>query len=317
MILVTGPNGNVGTELVKQLMQTDLDFRIAAHTPEKITRLYGADVPRVKFNFGDRSTWHDALQGVSVLFLLFPLPHPKTARLWMAPFVQAAAEAGVQHIIYVSVPNADQLKFVPHYHVEKAVRECGVPFTILQAAFFAQNLSRDITTHALDIADSDELFVPAGKGVTSFIDSRDVAEVAVKIMREPQPHRGKTYVLTGPEQLSYHDVEAMISEVAGRRIKYTNPSLPRFVHRLRKRGLTWDVYGFMVIVYTLTRFGKNAPQTDALEQLLGRPPTTMRQYLEDYRNFWDPDSEEIAAMKDGLGKLITPVMKEFDHGDAA
>tara|TARA_R110002110_G_scaffold205066_1_gene416758 strand:+ start:162757 stop:163722 length:966 start_codon:yes stop_codon:yes gene_type:complete len=316
MIVVTGPNGNVGTVLVKQLVETDLDYRIAAHTPDKISRLYGEHVPRVKFDFGDSSTWPATLEGITTLFLLFPLPHPKTARTWMVPFVEAATRAGVKHIIYVSVPGADHLKMVPHHVVENAVRNSGVPYTILQAAFFSQNLSRDITTHAIDIAINNQLFMPAGKGLTSFIDSRDVAEVAVKIMRNPEKHQNKTYLLTGPEQLNYYQVSEMLSEIAGRKIPYVNPAVPRFVHRMRKRGITWDVWGFMVIVYFLTRFGKNAPQSDELAELLGRPPTTLRQYLEDYKAFWDPNSQEIKDMQAGIGKLITPFMKGFDHGDA-
>jgi uncharacterized protein YbjT (DUF2867 family) len=57
MIVVTGPNGNVGTELVKMLAaQTELPYRVAAHTPEKIDRLYGSHVPRSRFSYADRST---------------------------------------------------------------------------------------------------------------------------------------------------------------------------------------------------------------------------------------------------------------------
>ena len=66
MILVTGPNGNVGTELVRMLAAQDkLAYKVAAHTPEKIDRLYGEHVPRVPFNFADRSTWDEALRGVT------------------------------------------------------------------------------------------------------------------------------------------------------------------------------------------------------------------------------------------------------------
>jgi len=311
LIVVTGPNGNVGTELVKQLVDTDLDYRIAAHTPEKISRLYGARVPRVKFDFGDRTTWAQTLDGITTLFLLFPLPHPKTARTWMVPFVEAAVAAGCKHIIYVSVPGADHLKIVPHHPVENAVRGSGVPFTILQAAFFAQNLSRDITTHAIDIALYNQLFIPAGNGLTSFIDSRDVAEVAVMIMRNPEQHRDQTYLLTGPERLGFSQVATMLSQVTGREIRYTRPSVPRFLQRMIRRGITWDVYSFMVIVYFLTRFGKNAPLTDTLGTLLGRPPRTMRQYVEDYKAFWDPGSDAVRAMQAGIGKLVTPFSRDF------
>ena len=74
MILVTGPNGNVGTELVRMLIADGtLPFRIAANTPAKIERLYGPNAPKVRFSFDDRTTWDAALAGVTIVFLLFPL----------------------------------------------------------------------------------------------------------------------------------------------------------------------------------------------------------------------------------------------------
>lgn len=284
MIVVTGPNGNVGTELVKLLAaQSELPYRVAAHTPEKIDRLYGAHVPRTKFSYGDRSTWAATLDGVTTLFLLFPLPHPRTARTWMLPFVEAAVKAGVQHIIYVSVPTAGTVKMVPHYTVERAIEASGVPYTFLRAGYFAQNLCRDITTHAVDVAKYDQIFIPAGKGLTSFVDSRDVAELAVRIMRNPEPHRNQAYVLTGTEAIDHWEVARIFSDVLGRRITYPNPSFPAFWMRVGPR-VTWDTLLFMTIVYALTRRGKNAPLTDTLPQLLGRPARSLRDFVQDYRD---------------------------------
>lgn len=303
MILVTGPNGNVGTELVRMLIADGtLPFRIAANTPSKIEALYGPDAPKVRFSFADRSTWDAALAGVSTVFLLFPLPHPGTAKSWMLPFVEAARAAGVQHIIYLSVPTAGDTKLVPHYTVERAIEASGMGYTFLRAAFFAQNLCRDITTHAVDIAASDEIIVPAGKGGTSFVDSRDVAEVAVKVMRDPAAHAGKAYVLTGPEVLDYHQVAAIMSEELGRPIRYREPSIFRFWRTVGPR-VTWDTLLFMTGVYVLTRRGKNKDMTDTLPQLLGRPPRTMRDFVRDYREKFTGEAATKAV------KVQTPGMK--------
>lgn len=306
MIVVTGPNGNVGTELVRMLAsQSELAFRVAAHTPEKIDSLYGPHVPRTRFSFADRSTWAETLAGVSTLFLLFPLPHPRTARTWMVPFVEAAAKAGARHIIYVSVPNAEHLKVIPHYRVERAIEASGVPYTFLRAGYFSQNLCRDITTHAVDVAAYDELFIPAGRGVTSFIDSRDVAELAVKIMRNPREHRNVGYLLTGPEKLDFYQVAEVFSAVLRRRIRYPNPSMFAFWRRVGPR-VTWDTLTFMIIVYMLTRIGRNAPMSDTLPQLLGRPARTMRDFVEDYRDRFTGEEAARAV------KVATPgVLKKI------
>lgn len=303
MILVTGPNGNVGTELVRMLIADGgLPFRIAANTPAKIEKLYGPAAPKVKFSFAERSTWGPALEGVSTVFLLFPLPHPGTAKSWMLPFVAAAKEAGVKHIIYLSVPTAGETKLVPHYTVERAIEASGVAYTFLRAAFFSQNLCRDITTHAVDIARSDEIIVPAGKGGTSFVDSRDVAEVAVNVMRNPAAQAGQAYVLTGPEVLDYHEVAAIFSEELGRTIRYREPSILRFWRTVGPR-VTWDTLLFMTGVYVLTRRGKNRDLTDTLPMLLGRPPRTMRDFVRDYRDRFTGEAAKVAV------KVKTPGLK--------
>lgn len=290
MIVVTGPNGNVGTELVRMLIADgSLPFRIAANTPAKIDRLYGPDVPRTRFSFSDRATWGPTLDGVSTLFLLFPLPHPRTARSWMLPFIDAAKAAGASHIVYLSVPTAGDTKLVPHYTVERAIEASGVPWTFLRAAFFSQNLCRDITTHAVDIATSDEIIIPAGKGVTSFVDSRDVAEVAVSVMRDPAAHAGQAHVLTGPEALDMHQVAAVFSDVLGRRIAYNAPGFARFWRTVGPR-VSWDTLLFMSGVYWLTRRGSNATMSDTLGKLLGRPPRTMRDFVTDYQSAFSGDA---------------------------
>lgn len=290
MILVTGPNGNVGTELVRMLIaDRQMPFRIAANTPAKIEKLYGPDVPKVKFSFDDRSTWAAALEGVSTLFLLFPLPHPRTARTWMRPFVDAAKDAGVSHIIYVSVPTAGDTKFVPHYSVERAIEASGVPYTFLRAAYFSQNLTRDITTHAVDIAASDEILIPAGDGKTTFVDSRDVAEVALHVMRDPGSHVNQAYVLSGPEALDMYEVAAIFTRELNRPIQYRNPSFLRFWRTVGKR-VSWDTLLFMTGVYWLTRRGSNKPMTNTLAELLGRAPRTMRDFVADNRDRFTGDA---------------------------
>jgi uncharacterized protein YbjT (DUF2867 family) len=303
MILVTGPNGNVGTELVRMLIADGtLPFRIAANTPAKIEKLYGADAPKVKFSFADRSTWDAALAGVTTVFLLFPLPHPGTARSWMLPFIDAAKAAGVRHMIYLSVPTGGTSKLVPHYTVERAIERSGMGYTFLRAAFFSQNLCRDITTHAVDIARSDEIIVPAGTGVTSFVDSRDVAEVAVNVMRDPASHAGQAYVLNGPELLDYHQVAAIFSEELGRPIHYREPSIFRFWRTVGPR-VTWDTLLFMIGVYVMTRKGKNADMTDTLPRLLGRSPRTMRDFVRDYSEKFTGNAAKVAV------KVQTPGLK--------
>ncbi|GAA4038272.1 NmrA family NAD(P)-binding protein [Nonomuraea soli] len=279
MLVVTGPTGNVGAEVVRQLQDTPgVPYRIAAHDP---ARFLGQ--PAVRFDYDDTSTFAAVLDGVTTLFLLFPLPHPRTVRTRMIPFVDAAVGAGCRHIVYVTVPAADRNKAIPHHAVERHIEASGIGYTFLRCGYFMQNLCRAVSTHGVDIMDRGELFVPGGAGRTTFLDSRDVARVALDVLRDPDAHRGRSYTLTGPDSLDLRQAAALLGEALDRPVRYTRPSLPRFWVRLARRGVSWDTLLFMTIVYTLTRIGRNEPRTDELARLLGRPATSFSQWARDYR----------------------------------
>ena len=238
------------------------------------------------FDFFDRTTWPATLAGADTIFLLFPLPGNRAAREAMIPFVQAAEQAGCRHVVYVSVFGADRARFIPHYRVESALRASSMSWTLLRCSFFMQNLHRSISTHGTDILEHGELFVPAGRGRTTFIDARDAAEVAAVVVGDPAAHRNATYHLTGPAAMTMDEVAAALESALGTPITYSHPGLVRFAARLHRRGVGWDVIGFMSAVYTLTRLGQNQAITDEVRQLLGRPPRTLDQVLGDSAWRW-------------------------------
>ncbi|MBA3581461.1 MAG: SDR family oxidoreductase [Gammaproteobacteria bacterium] len=289
MLVVTGPTGNVGAQVADRLMTEshNIPFRVAAHNPARLKKKYGEHQPVVKFDYGDRSTWDAVLQNVETLFLLFPLPHPRTVHTWMKPFIDAAVKAGAKRIIYVSVPGSDTKTIVPHYKVERHIEASGLDYTFLRATFFMQNLCRGITTHGVDTWQFGQIFIPAKNGTTTFIDSRDVAQVVLDILKNPAPHKNKSYLLTGPENLDFYQVAEQMTEVFQKPIRYTNPSMPHFWWRMLRRGVKWDIIFFMTMVYMLTRSGNNKQMSNDLEQLLGRPPTKMRQFLAENKWRWE------------------------------
>ena len=286
MIVATGPTGNVGAEVAAGLVDAwrsgdPTPFRLAAHSPDGLRRTHGEDVPVVALDYDDPTSVRVALEGVEVLFLVFPLPTPLAVRRRMRPFVDAAAEAGCRHVVYLSVPGADTSRVVPHHWVERHLAASPMTTTVLRPSYFCQNLHRRVSTHGVDVVEHGEVLVPAGAGRTSFVDSRDVAEVALAALRDPEAHAGTAPVLTGPEALGFDAVAEALSDVLDRPVRYVDASVPAFVRRLRARGVGWDVIGFMLGVYTLSRTGRNAQLSDDLPRLLGRPSRTVRDWARD------------------------------------
>lgn len=288
MLVITGPSGNVGHELVEVLSHRPPrgGWRLASRHPEAQRERVGAAAEVCHFDFFDRPSWAATLAGVRTLFLLFPLPGNRAAREAVIPFLQAAERAGCRHVVYVSVFGADRARFIPHHKVEAALRASAMSWTVLRCSFFMQNLHRAISTHGVDIAERGELFIPAGRGLTSFVDARDCAEVAALALADPASHRDRVYHLTGPAALSMTQVAEALTDALGYPITYTRPGLARFAFRLRRRGVGWDTIGFMSVVYTLTRFGRNQPLTGEVQHLLGRSPRALAEFLRDAAWRW-------------------------------
>lgn len=284
-ILVTAAGGNVGSEVVRLLVATGSRVVAAGREPERLRAGFGepeGDVIFTHFDFTDPATHAAALAGVDRVFLLRP-PALTDVEHDMVPFLRAAREAGVRHLVFVSLLGVERNRFVPHRKIEAAIRDAGLTHTFLRPSFFMQNLS---TTHAADIRELDEVLVPAGKALTSFIDARDIAAVAVRVLTEPG-YEGRAYPLTGPEALGYDQVAAILTEALGRPIRYRRPSLLRFALALRRRGHPWGFVLVTVALYVVTRLGMAKQVTDDLPRLLGRPATTFRRFAEDHRAVWE------------------------------
>ena len=189
---------------------------------------------------------------------------------------------GVEHIVFLSLLGAERNRIVPHAKIEAHIRSSGIPYTFLRPSFFMQNLS---TTHREEIAERDEIFIPAGKGTTSFIDARDIAAVAVRTLTE-RGHELRAYDLTGAEALSYYEVADIFTSVLGRRIVYRSPSLFTFGWRRYRQGEHWKFIAVMISIYTAARVGLAARVSDDVRMLLHREPITLRKFVEDYRNCW-------------------------------
>ena len=183
--------------------------------------------------------------------------------------------------LVLSLLGADRLPVVPHDQVESYLASVGVPWTVLRPSCFMQNL---ITTHRDEIR-AGELLVTAGRGRTSFIDIRDIAAVAARVLSEAG-HLAQAYALTGVEALDYHQVTQLLSAELGRPIVYRRPGLRRFVRHMRAHGLAWPIILVMAGIYTTARLGLAAAITPDSTRLLGRPPITMRQFVHDERDSW-------------------------------
>ncbi|MEO5731027.1 MAG: NAD(P)H-binding protein, partial [Byssovorax sp.] len=172
-VLVTGASGNVGREVVRALRARGVAVRAAASSSAPREAL-GDDVETVKLDLRDPGTFAGAVQGCSALFLLRPPAIADTKRT-LNPFIDAARAGGIGPVVFLSVAGAEKNKIVPHHAVEAHLIARGGDFTLLRPGFFAQNFG---DAYRRDLAEDDRIFVPAGDGLVTFVDARDLGEVA-------------------------------------------------------------------------------------------------------------------------------------------
>lgn len=129
--------------------------------------------------------------------------YPPGDKLEFQAFLEAMKKRGIQHIVYLSVKDVQYLPFIHHHKHEKMIKKLGIPYTFIRAGYFMQNLQDFL---ADEIKENRRIFIPAGKGKTSFVDTRDLAEIAIHAFQHPQEHANKNHVITGDRAVDFYEV---------------------------------------------------------------------------------------------------------------
>jgi uncharacterized protein YbjT (DUF2867 family) len=276
-IFVTGSTGNVGRELVRHLLAAGREV-IGARLPHENPEERDGLRYRV-FDFTDESTWSPCLDGVDKVFLMRP-PHISNIKRDMHPFMHFLKKRQISQVVFLSVQGAEGNKMVPHYDVERGCIEMELPYTFVRPSFFMQNLT---TSHLPEIRDEHRLMVPAGKGKTNFIDVRDIGEVMAKMFLDDS-HIRKAYTITGQTSYGYEEIAQRLSVGLNRPIRYANPGILRFLAYHLARGRKLAMTLVMLALYTVVRLGKGDISTSTSEEILGRKPRSLDEFIQDHRS---------------------------------
>lgn len=280
MILITGATGTTGREVVEELRRLGAkDVRALVRDPTRADFIRAAGFEAVAGDFERPETLGAALAGVERALLLTP-PTPDTVS-HHRQFLAAAAGAGVRHVVKLSAFGADA--GAPegfgrwHGQSETLLKSSGLKWTILRPNFFMQNL----LGQAPQIAATGSIFQPVGDARASFIDARDIAAVAARTLTE-EGRDGQTYVLTGPEALSYQDVAAKLSAATGRGINYVPVSPEQFRAGALGAGLPEWLVSALERLNELFVSGEAAAVTDVVRRVGRTEPTTFEQFARDH-----------------------------------
>jgi uncharacterized protein YbjT (DUF2867 family) len=277
MILMTGATGTVGRELVKQLKASGAPFKIAASSPEKVEKARAKGLDAVLLDYTRPETFAQAVEGMDTLFLLSPPGLCDREAL----LVDAAKQAGVKHIVKLSVAHADREDYIfgcEHRASEKHIEASGIPYTFLRANSFMQNF---VNEYGQSIRVQGAFFLSQADARVAHIDVRDIAVVATKMLNEPT-RRNRTYTLTGPESLSNFDIADKLSTALGRNITYVPVTDDELRKAMKEAAAPDALIEGVVDLMRYYREGNAELVTDDVERVTGRKPISFDHFARDY-----------------------------------
>jgi NAD(P)H dehydrogenase (quinone) len=279
-IVVTGAAGQLGRlvaeELLERVPADELVF-VTRH-PEALENLAerGADVRHGDFD--EPQTLPAAFAGGERMLLISTLSIGHRVAQHRAA-LQAAAQAGVGHVVYTSFPKPEPNHPVgpiatEHGQTEAILHDSGLTWTVLRNATFAE---LQVAPGALAVAGG-KLYTNAGDGRLASVSRRDCARAAAAVLTT-EGHEGRTYDITGPEALAQDELADLLAEVSGRPVKLVRVGDRTLTWGLTRAGAPKPVAKAIVAFGKAVREGYYDIVDPAFTALTGEAPRSLRDVL--------------------------------------
>jgi uncharacterized protein YbjT (DUF2867 family) len=259
--------------VARQLSEVGQAQRLLVRDAGRAPELEGA-APLV-FSYADAVLSATALAGVRVLLMVSAAEAEDRLQQHYS-FIDAAAAAGVQHVVYTSfygaAPDSVFTLGRDHYATEARIRASGMDFTFLRDNFYLDFLP-------LLTGEGGVIRGPAGNGVVSAVAREDIARCAVAVLRDPALHVGTTYNLTGPEEITLARAAEVLTAGTGRSITYHPETVEEaYASRASYGAPPWQVDAW-VSTYTAIAAGELAGLSPDVHGLTGRDPLSLAEFL--------------------------------------
>ena len=274
-VLVTGATGRVGRMVVDQLVGAGVPVRALTREPARASLPAAAEV--VGGDFTVPESLDDPLRDASAVFLVWTLPFDT------APAVIERIARYTPRVVFLSAPHRTPHPFFQqpnpmatlHAALEQLITDAGLRSTVVRPGMFASNA---LHWWAPAIRAGQPVRWPYAAAETAPVDDRDVAAVAARVLRD-DTHVGGDYVLTGPQSLTQAQQVRIIGDAVGREVAFEELSPEEF--RAETAGLWPPPVVEMLLSAWAATMGQPAYVTTAIADVLGRPASTLHQWVVD------------------------------------
>jgi uncharacterized protein YbjT (DUF2867 family) len=273
VITITGSTGRIGGLVARELAARGMPLRLVVREAARAPALAQAEIRTA--DYADAEAVRQALDGAGTVLMVSSTEAPDRLDAHRA-FVDAAAAAGISHLVYTSFVAAAARATLTlardHWATEEHVRSTGLPFTFLRDNLYADFLPRMVGVDGV-------LRGPAADGRVSVVAQLDVAAAAVAVLSSPRTHQGQTYDLTGPVAISLHEAAEIMADRTGRAVRYEPETVEQaYASRASYGAPQWQLDAW-VSTYTAIANGELAIVSDAVDRLAGRPPLSLATVL--------------------------------------
>ncbi len=243
MIVVTAPTGQIGSKLVAALLAAGAPVRVVVRDAERLPTDVRGAVEVVEGSHGDGAVMARALAGADALFWLAPPDMSRTLQAAYLDFTRPAADAiraaGTPRVVAVTALG----RGTPWQHkaglvtasiaADDLLMATGAAFRALAMPSFMENTARQVGP----MKASGMFFGPIDPDrKLPFTATPDMAEAAARLLLDGAWTGQEEVPVLGPDDLSFDDQAAIISEVTGRTVRYQQIGWDRFRQQFLDRG---------------------------------------------------------------------------------
>jgi uncharacterized protein YbjT (DUF2867 family) len=287
LVLITGAGG-VGRQVLGQLRAQDVPVRVMVRRDDDraaALRASGAEV--VVGDLTRPETVAPALQGVGAMYFAMPVsPDHLLATTVVASVAReygsldglvGMSQMTVSQMTATSTEESHQQRL--HWLAEQVLNWSGLPVVHIRPTSFLDN-PLFTTLAAQSIRENGTIALPFGAGRTSPIAVEDVARVVTTVLRDPAPHVGHVYELTGPRTVDMTEMAEEFSRALGRRVTYSDVPLESWhTEVLAKAGLSPHIEQHILTMARLHAENRYDRATDDVEQVTGVPAQSIEAFV--------------------------------------
>ena len=284
MILVTGANGNLGSQTIDFLLEQKPDANVAGlvRSEEKGAELKEKGVELRIGDYIDYASMRKAVEDVDVVLLISSSTIEGRVEQHKN-VIKAAKESGVKQLLYTSIVQADK-GLSPlssdHAETEELIKESGIPYTIHRHTFYTEFLPLFLG----EALDTGQWTFPSGGEKINLAYRTEMAEALAKVLEDPGKHKNEIYEITSSKAYTLDELAEMLTKACGKEITYTDVSISEFKSTLEEIGLPDEQIAMSVMTATTFVNGGLNFTFDDLENLLDRKPAGVGSFIEDFTN---------------------------------